>query len=98
MTTGIHGTPEERAAKRVKNRTDVLWHVAVYVIINAFLWLIVPQAAFWVTIGWGIGVAFHVASYFIGEPGPDSALYQKYLTEERERDAAAQQGASHDQT
>lgn len=86
MATEIKSTPEERAAKRVKNRTDLLWHVAAYVIINAFLWVIVPQAAFWVTLGWGIGLAFHVANYFIGDDGPGNRRYQKYLAEERARE------------
>jgi len=36
MTTAAHGTPEARAAKRVKDRTDVMWHVATYLIINGF--------------------------------------------------------------
>ena len=89
MDTELHGTPEERAAKRVKDRSDLLWHVATYVIINAFLWIIVPQAAIWVTIGWGIGLAFHVASYFIGDVGPDNRRYQKYLAEERAREEQA---------
>ncbi len=86
MTTATPSTPEARAAKRVKDRTDVMWHVATYLIINVFLWLIVPQAAFWVTLGWGIAVAFHVAYYFIGDDGPDNPRYQKYLAEERARD------------
>ena len=64
-----HSTPEERAAKRVEDYTGLMWHVAVYVVVNLFLWIIVPQAAFWVTLGWGIGLAFHVAAYFIGDDG-----------------------------
>ena len=86
MTPAMRSTPEERAAKRVKDRTDVMWHVATYLIVNAFLWLIVPQAAFWVTIGWGIGLGFHVASYFIGDGGPENPRYQRYLAEERARE------------
>ena len=46
MATETQSTPEERAAKRVKDFTDVMWHVATFVIINAFLWLIVGWAAF----------------------------------------------------
>ena len=81
MTPAMNSTPEERAAKPVKDRTDLMWHVATYVIVNAFLWLIVPQAAFWVTVGWGIGLAFHVAYHFIGDDGPENPRYQKYLAE-----------------
>lgn len=83
MTTTPNSTPEERAIERVKNRSDLMWHIATYVIVNAFLWLIVPSAAFWVTIGWGIGLGFHVASYFIGDDPTKSRQYQKYLAEER---------------
>lgn len=86
MATHAPSTPEERAAKRVKDYTDVLWHVATYVIINGFLWLIAPQAAFWVTIGWGIALAFHVAYYFIGDAGPGNRRYQAFLAQERARE------------
>lgn len=79
-------TPEERAARRVKDQTDLMWHVATYVIINGFLWFIVPQAAFWVTLGWGIGLAFHVAAYFIGDSGAANRRYQAFLAQERARE------------
>lgn len=86
MTSDFETTPEERAAKRVKDYTDVMWHAASYVIINVFLWVIVPQAAFWVTLGWGIGLAFHVAYYFIGDDGPKNRRYQRFLAQERARE------------
>jgi len=86
MATDTDSTPEERAAKRVKDYTDVMWHAATYVIINAFLWLIVPHAAFWVTVGWGIGLAFHIAYYFIGDDGPKNRRYQAFLAQERARE------------
>ena len=70
MAAQPFGSPEERAAKRVEDRSAVLWHTASYVIVNAFLWIIVPDAALWVTIGWGVGLAFHLAAYFIGDDGP----------------------------
>lgn len=66
--------------------TGLMWHVVVYVVVNAFLWIIVPEAAFWVTLGWGIGLAFHLAAYFIGDDGTDNRRYQKYLAEERARE------------
>jgi uncharacterized membrane protein len=91
MAAETENTPEARAAKRVQDRSALLWHVASYVIVNAFLWVIVPEAAIWVTIGWGIGLAFHLAAYFIGDDGPDNPRYQKYLAEERARDEAAAQ-------
>lgn len=87
MSIDPHSTPEERAAKRVEEYTGLLWHIVVYVVVNAFLWIIVPSAAIWVTLGWGIGLAFHVAAYFIGDDGTDNKRYQKYLAEERAREA-----------
>jgi hypothetical protein len=63
-----------------------MWHVATFVIINAFLWLIVPGAAFWVTLGWGIALAFHLAFSLIGDNGPGNRRYQKYLAQERARE------------
>jgi hypothetical protein len=87
MGEPMNSTPEERAEKRVKDYTDVMWHAATYVIINIFLWVIVPEAAIWVTIGWGIGLAFHIAYYFIGDEGKQNRRYQKYLEEERKKDA-----------
>ena len=86
MAEVTSSTPEERAAKRVKDYTDVMWHAVVYVIINAFLWFVAPGAALWVTIGWGIALAFHIAYYFIGDDGPENRRYQRYLAEERKRE------------
>ncbi len=84
-------TPEERARRRAKERTDVMWHVAAFVIINIFLWALDALTggvnwAFWVTIGWGIGLAFHVANYLIEERS-GGRVYQRYLAEEREWDS-----------
>ncbi len=86
-------TPEERAQRRAKDRTDVMWHIATYVIINAFLWSIDIVTggttwAFWVTAGWGIAVAFHVANYLIDERSGRRA-YQRYLAEERQWDSGS---------
>ncbi len=79
-------TPEERAHQRVKSFTDLMWHVATYVIVNAFLWIIVPGAAFWVTLFWGIGLAFHVVAYFLDKRGGQSRRYRRFLAEEQERE------------
>ena len=79
-----NSTPEERARKRVNNFTGLMWHIATFVIINGFLWLIVPSASFWVTISWGIGLAFHIVAYFLDERGGQQRRYRRYLAEERE--------------
>jgi hypothetical protein len=84
-------TPQERAGKRVKNFTDLMWHVATFVIVNGFLWAIdLMQGgglnwAYWVTISWGIGLAFHVAAYLLDTSGLQNRRYHKYLAEEERR-------------
>ena len=96
MTKTKGNTPEERAHKRVKNFTDLMWHVATFVIVNAFLWGIDIVGgggvdwAYWVTIPWGIGLAFHVAAYLLDESGLQNRKYQRYLAEEQERETGDQ--------
>ncbi len=96
MVEGGNLTAEDRALKRAKDSTDVMWHVAVYAIVNVFLWFIdIAQGgglnwAFWPTIGWGIGVAFHVASYVIDDSGTQGRKYQQFLAEERAKDNSDQ--------
>ena len=92
MADAFDSTPEERAQKRVKEFSDLMWHVAAYVIVNAFLWIMDfaqgggLEWAYWVTIPWGIGLAFHAAAYFLDESGMQSRRYKKYLEEERKAD------------
>lgn len=82
-------TAEERARSQVKAFTDMMWHVAVFVIVNSFLWAIDLVGgrgvnwAFWVTISWGIGVAFHVASYYLDENGLQRRRYLRFLAQEQ---------------
>ena len=64
----------------------MLWHLATFLIINAFLWFIdLLQGgldwAYWVAITWGIAIAFHVAWYLITERGVDK--YESSLDQER---------------
>ena len=99
MARATDRTPEERAEKRVKEFTDVMWHLATFVIVNGFLWAIdLYQGggvnwAFWVTISWGIGLAFHVAAYMLDDNGLQNRRYQRYLAEERARDEAEHKNA-----
>lgn len=93
MTGHSEATAEQRAHERVKNFTDVMWHAAVFVIVNGLLWTLDLvqggglQWAFWPTIFWGIGLAFHVASYYLDESGLQSRRYQRYLAEEQAKEA-----------
>jgi hypothetical protein len=79
-------SPEIRAARRSGALTGVLWHLATFFIINAFLWFIdLGQGgvdwAFWVSATWGIAVAFHAAWYLISERGVSK--YERSLDQER---------------
>ncbi len=86
MGKATESTPETRARKRVESFTSLMWHIATFVIVNAFLWIITPGAAFWVTVTWGIGLAFHIAAYLLDERGGQNRRYQRFLAEERERE------------
>ncbi len=91
MTNASTSTPQERADKRVKSFTDLMWHIATFVIVNGFLWAIdLMQGgadwAYWVTLSWGIGLAFHVAAYLLDNNGGQSRRYHKYLAEEENRE------------
>lgn len=90
MANATNSTPQERANKRVRSFTDLMWHVATFVIVNGFLWAIdLTQGgadwAYWVTLGWGIGLAFHVVAYLLDNSGGQSRRYQRYLEEEENR-------------
>jgi len=91
MSKNETATPEERARRRVKEYSDMMWHVAAFAIINGFLWFLDLRTggadwAYWVTIGWGIGVAFHVASYVIDTSGREGRKYQQFLAQEQAKE------------
>jgi hypothetical protein len=83
MTTNM----EERARERAKAMIDLLWHIGVFVIISGFLWALDqfnddrPTWAYWVTISWGIGLAFHVLAWFIDGRDVEARLTDRYLHE-----------------
>jgi hypothetical protein len=86
-------TAGERAGRRVKGFTDFMWHLATFVIINGFLWFVdLLQGgvdwAYWITITWGIGLAFHLAYFLIGDTGTRNRRYTKYLEQEKARERA----------
>ena len=91
MTTATRSTPEARAAKRVKDRTDVMWHVATYLIVNVFLWILditTDGGVGWavaINLIWGSGLIFHVASYYIDD-SRQGKRYEKFLDDERRKE------------
>lgn len=86
-------TPEARAERRAKDFSGLLWHIATFVIINGFLWFIDIAGgggldwAFWVTISWGIGLAFHIAWYFI-DVSRSGRRYERFLADEQRKGTA----------
>jgi len=92
MAEASASTPEERARERAKSYTGLLWHIGVFVVINAFLWLLDAtvgaagiQWAYWVTLFWGLALAFHVVAYLVDGSGFEERKYQKFLAEEKQR-------------
>ncbi len=74
-------TPEQRAQRRANDYTGLLWHIATFIIVNAFLWTIDILGgggswAFWITLFWGIALVFHIASYAIDVSGRRRSLPQ----------------------
>ena len=85
-------TPESRAQKRAKSYTGLLWHIGVFIVINAFFWTLDLvtgaegiQWAYWITIFWGLALAFHVVAYLVGDSGVEQRKYQKALVEEKQQ-------------
>lgn len=85
-------TAENRAQQRASDYTGVLWHVAVFAIINAFFWLLDIAGgggvnwAYWITIFWGIALLFHIAWYVI-DISRSGSRYEKFLADERRKDS-----------
>lgn len=85
-------TAEERAQRRFDEFAGLMWHLAAFIIVNAFLWgLDIIQGggvqwAFWTTIPWGVGLAFHVAAYMLEGSRFKERKYQAFLAEERAKD------------
>lgn len=60
----------ERAKKRVEELKGFYSHLAVFIVINVVLFIINMATSpgnwwfYWVTLFWGIGLAFHAAGVF----------------------------------
>jgi fatty acid desaturase len=91
-TVGVQShvpTPEERARKRARYFTGLLWHAGAFLIINAFFWILDLtlgagglQWAFWITGVWGFALAFHVLAYSVEGRGIEERAYGRYLEAE----------------
>lgn len=79
--TGRRG-PLERQPARQPMLPALLWHVGAFAAINSLLWVIDlnlgregTQWAHWVTVVWGVGLAFHLAGYWARGQGLGERKY-----------------------
>ncbi len=83
-------TPEERAKKRADEYVGLMWHIASYVVIVPFLFLLDWHLndgihwAYWVAIPWAVALIFHVVAYFIGGRFTERT-YERFLEQEKRK-------------
>ena len=81
--------PELRARERAKYLTGLLWHAGTFVIINAFFWLLDGLGAGginwspWITLFWGLALAFHALAYWIDGRQIEDRKTREYTDEMR---------------
>jgi hypothetical protein len=82
-------TPEEMAQRRAGYLTGFLWHAGTFVIINVFFWTLDGLGyggitwSFWITIFWGLALAFHGLAYLIDGRQIEERKTKQYLDEQR---------------
>ncbi|MDH3498714.1 MAG: 2TM domain-containing protein [Acidimicrobiia bacterium] len=92
MTTTETQTAEERARRRAKYLSGLVWHAGAFLIINAFFWLLDIAGpggvnwSFWITAAWGFALAFHALAYVVDGRQLEERKSQQYLDEERKRE------------
>jgi hypothetical protein len=86
-----------RAEKRAKKRGEFYQHLAIYIIVNLFLWVIflvisgffgspIPLLVpFLSTLGWGLAVAIHATVTYI-ETGAMEAMREREIQREMQRE------------
>jgi hypothetical protein len=88
-------TPHERALRRAKYLTGLMWHLGAFVIINVFFWILDAMGAgginwaFWITGTWGFGLAFHTLAYFVDGRDLQGRKAAQYEAEDRARTASS---------
>jgi hypothetical protein len=89
-----------RVTKRLEERTEVLWHLVIYLFFNLVVfglgeWLLdlirgnptgVP-VLIWITLAWGVGLVSHALDYY-NEFGPGRARRERLIQEEIAREMA----------
>jgi apolipoprotein N-acyltransferase len=80
-------TSLERAQRRAKALTDVIWHIGAFVILNGFFWLLDAITgggitwAFWITIPWALALAFHLLAWYVQGRQIEERATDRYLDE-----------------
>lgn len=91
MADGKPQTAEERAQRRAGYLAGLIWHAGTFVIINGFFWLLDLMGtggitwSFWITLTWGLGLAFHALAYLVDGRQLEERKTEQYLEEERKR-------------
>jgi hypothetical protein len=73
----------EEAKKRVKAKKDLYSHIAIYVLVNAFLvviWAVTSGGFPWFVFplgGWGIGLFFHILDVLVWQRRSDRQAIEK---------------------
>lgn len=90
MATTAQQISEDRARHRARYLTGLLWHVGAFVVVNAFFWLLDGmvgedgfQWAYWITLFWGLALAFHVVAWFVDGRDLEERMTRRYLDENR---------------
>lgn len=90
MATAVKMSPEATARKRARYLTGLLWHVGAFVIINGFFWLLDVmigaegvQWAYWITLFWGLGLAFHAVAWYVDGRNLEERKTREYLDDEQ---------------
>jgi hypothetical protein len=85
-------TPEQWARRRATYLSGLLWHTGAFVIINVFFWILDLTLAgggldwaFWITLFWGLALAFHALAYYVDGRGVEERRYERYLAQARRR-------------
>jgi hypothetical protein len=85
-------SPAQRARKRAKYLSGLLWHAGAFAIINAFFWILDlttgqsgVQWSLWITLFWGFALAFHALAYYVDGRDVESTKAQEYIEDELRR-------------
>lgn len=75
-------------------RVGLLWHIGAFLILNAFFWfldLVIGQEgiqwAFWITLFWGLALAFHALAWAVADRQVEERKTRQYAEESAQRRA-----------